>query len=211
MRLRIAFFILMGVIAIALGVKRMQTDIPLIQQLPKDAVILAFGDSLTYGYGALPQESYPARLEQLIGRTVINAGIPGELSEEGLKRLPELLERYHPALLLLCHGGNDILQKKDPEILRSNLEAMIRLARQQHIEVLLIAVPEFALIRMEPNPLYEKIARENKLIFEPDILVDVLHDARFKSDYIHPNAVGYDMMAKAIAEKMRENSLIEEK
>lgn len=211
MRLRIAFFILMVTIAIAVGVKQMKTDLPILKELPHDALILAFGDSLTYGYGAQQHESYPARLEQLIGRRVINAGIPGELSQEGLKRLPALLERYRPSLLLLCHGGNDILQKKDPEILRKNLEAMILLAQQKKIDVLLIAVPEFALINMEPNPIYAEIAERYNLMHASDILVDVLHDSRYKSDYIHPNALGYEMMAKAIAEKIKNNYRIEGK
>lgn len=211
MRIRVAFFIMMAAIIVGIGIKQSLSDVDGRKTLPHDPLFLAFGDSLTFGYGASRGESYPARLEEKTGLTVINAGIPGELSEEGLLRLPGLLERYHPAVLLLCHGGNDILQKKDPEKLRANLEAMIHLAQKRRIDVVLIAVPEFALIHMEPHPLYEEIAERHGLIFEPDILTTILHDNRFKSDTIHPNAIGYEMMAEAVAKKVREGYRMEER
>lgn len=80
-------------------------DAPSISKLASDAVILAFGDSLTHGNGAKENESYPAVLQELTGRKVINAGISGEESEPGLNRLPGLLEQHKPQLLILCHGG----------------------------------------------------------------------------------------------------------
>ena len=171
--------------------------------IDKEAVILAFGDSLTYGYGATPTESYPARLEELLGRKVINAGISGELSEEGLKRLPLLLQRDKPKILLLCHGGNDILKKQDIQKLRSNLEQMIRLAQSQNIDVVLISVPQFGFLQLTPPPLYEELAEAYHLEIEEDILADILHDNRYKSDYIHPNALGYQKMAEAIEKLLR--------
>lgn len=177
--------------------------------IDKEGVILAFGDSLTYGYGAAPQESYPTRLEKMLGRNVINAGIPGEVSDEGLKRLPSLLKKYHPKLLILCHGGNDILQKKSTDLLRNNLAQMIRLAREEGSEVILIAVPEFGLLYLSPLPLYGELAEQYHLAIESDILSNLLHDNRYKSDYIHPNALGYQKMAEAVGEIIKDNYILE--
>lgn len=181
-----------------------------LKELKADATILAFGDSLTFGYGALSHESYPAWLEQKIHRKVINAGIPGELSDEGAKRLPALLKTYHPDILLLCHGGNDILQKKSEASLRHNLEQMIRIAQIHHIDVILIGVPEFSLIHLSSPPLYKEIAKQYHLPIEADILPDLLGDNRYKSDWIHLNTDGYKKMAEAIEKLLRDQYRFEE-
>jgi len=114
---------------------------PPLPSLGADAVVLAFGDSLTFGTGAEPQQSYPAQLEKLIGRKVVAAGVPGELSAQGLARLPAALEEAKPQLVILCHGGNDLLRKLDEAQLANNLRAMVTLARARGAGVVLIGVP----------------------------------------------------------------------
>jgi acyl-CoA thioesterase-1 len=171
---------------------------PRLPRLAENTVILAFGDSLTYGTGADENQSYPAVLSQLSGHTVINAGIPGEVSAQGRERLPALLDRYHPQLLLLCHGGNDLLRRINSTITRSNLEAMIQTARQRSIPVLLIGVPKPGLLFLDTADIYNEIAEKYNLVHEDGILPEVESDHALKSDQIHPNAEGYQRIATAI-------------
>jgi lysophospholipase L1-like esterase len=176
-------------------------------RLASDAVIVAFGDSLTFGTGATLTESYPAILESLVGRRVVNSGVPGELTGEGLSRLPGVLEREKPALLILCHGGNDLLRRLDQQQTASNLRAMIRLARARRIAVVIITVPSPG-IALSPPPFYRETAAEMKIPLEENALTMVLSDGALKSDYIHPNAAGYRRLAESIAALLKKSGAV---
>ncbi|MFN7219683.1 MAG: arylesterase [Burkholderiales bacterium] len=171
---------------------------PPLAPLPTDAVVLAFGDSLTHGTGASNDAAYPAVLSQLISRRVVNAGVPGEVSAAGLARLPEVLEEVKPRLLILCHGGNDFLRKKPEGEAAANVRAMVQLARQRGIDVVLLATPKPGL-SVSPPDFYEAIAKEFNIPIEQKVLREVLTDNSKKSDLVHPNAAGYRMMAEALA------------
>lgn len=170
---------------------------PPISRLSSDAVILAFGDSLTRGTGARIEQAYPTILQELLGREVINAGIPGEVSAKGLKRLPQVLEEYQPDLVILCHGGNDFLRRMDRDQTIANLRAMITLIQKSGAEVVLVGVPQFG-FALYPPKFYREIAREFKVPYEDKIIGELLSDRALKSDNIHPNAAGYRLMAEAI-------------
>src|SRR5712675_3175123 len=125
--------------------------------LTGDAVVLAFGDSLTFGTGAAEDESYPAQLERLIGRRVVRAGIPGEITAQALERLPAALDEHSPRLLLLCIGGNDFLRRLGNQQAEQNVQAMVKLARGRGIDVVLIGTPEPGL-SISPPGFYARIA-----------------------------------------------------
>jgi lysophospholipase L1-like esterase len=171
---------------------------PEIPRLAPDAVIVAFGDSLTAGNGVSRERAYPAVLAELSGRQVVNAGVPGEQSGAGRERLPGVLDRYRPQLLLLCHGGNDLLRKKNETALADNLRDMINEARDRGIPVVLIGVPRPKLLFMEAAPLYAELAEELAVPYEADILPMLESDQDYKSDAIHLNAEGYRLLAVAL-------------
>jgi len=185
------------------------SDQPQLKPLASDATILAFGDSLTYGTGTSRDKAYPAVLAGLINRNVINAGIPGEVSRKGLQRLPALLDRHRPALLIICHGANDILGKKDMTLAKNNIQQMINLARSKDIEIVLIGVPEFSLF-LTSSPIYQALADENKLPVEDNILGDILGKNTLKSDHVHPNTQGYQLLAEHIAKLLKRSGAIKQ-
>jgi acyl-CoA thioesterase-1 len=165
--------------------------------LSQQARVLAFGDSLTYGYGVGSDYAYPAVLSKLIDREVLNAGISGELSAEGLERLPGLLDRWRPELVIICHGGNDILRRMNSEQTERNLRKMISMARDRGIGVVVIAVPTFGLFP-KAAAYYEGIAEDAQVPVEMDILAALVSDNSKKSDQVHFNQAGYREMAEAV-------------
>jgi acyl-CoA thioesterase-1 len=171
-------------------------------KLPTQAKVLAFGDSLTFGTGADPAQSYPAVLQGLIGREVINAGVPGEISAEGLERLPALLDEHRPTLLILCHGGNDFLRSLGEQQAADNVRAMVKMAKDRGIGVVLIAVPKFGLM-LSPPEFYEKIAEEFAIPFETGMLSQIIRNNSLKSDTVHPNGSGYRMLAESVAGQLK--------
>ncbi len=170
--------------------------------------MLAFGDSLTHGSGARTEQAYPKVLARLINREVMIEATPGDKTSDGLQKLPDALDDTQPDLLLLCLGGNDFLRKVPTSTTRDNLVRMIEMARSRGIPVLLIGVPEPALLGLDSHPMYAQLAAEYQLPLENDIVADLLSDRDTKSDSIHPNAAGYALMAEAIAELMRKAGAI---
>jgi len=172
--------------------------LPKLSPLGSDGTILAFGDSLTFGTGANnTTQSYPTILAKLTGLTVINKGIPGEVSQQGLARLGKILKETQPDLVILCHGGNDIIRKLGREQLKNNLSQMITLIQGSGAEVVLIGVPNFSLMLNIPA-FYSELALKYNIPIDLEILPKLESSPKMKSDQIHPNANGYKLMAEKI-------------
>ncbi|MEQ1775919.1 MAG: arylesterase [Burkholderiales bacterium] len=172
--------------------------VPKTGKLAPSDVIVAFGDSLTFGTGAAEADSYPVVLGQLIGRQVVRAGVPGEVTEGGLARVQDVIDEHKPKLMIVCLGGNDMLRKVDESQTKSNLRTIIKTIQSQGIAVVLMGVPKPALLTGAP-PFFDEIAKEFGIPYEGKIVTDVLYQRDQKSDAIHPNAKGYRRMAEAIA------------
>jgi len=175
-----------------------------IGRLSESSIVVAFGDSLTSGTGASRAESYPSVLSEMLGCQVINAGVPGEDTSAGLRRLPAVLEKHRPDLVLLCHGGNDMLRRQDRSITAANLTAMISMLRNAGADVILIGVPQPGLI-LRPPAIYEEIATRQNIPYDSDSVSAILSTPSLKSDQVHPNADGYRRLAESIRTLIRKS------
>ncbi|NVK43382.1 MAG: arylesterase [Oceanospirillaceae bacterium] len=180
---------------------------PELDYLPPGSKVLAFGDSLTYGTGAAPEQSYPARLARATGWVLVNAGVPGELAEDGVERLRALLEQETPVLVLLCHGGNNLLRGQPENRIRKQLARMIELADRHEVKVVLLGVPKPSLL-LSTADFYEELAEQYGLVYLPDAIAETLSDPALKSDQVHPNAAGYARIADELQTLLQDSGAL---
>ena len=177
--------------------------------LPRGSAVLALGDSLTYGYGANPTESYPARLAELTGWAITNGGVSGDTSAQALARLPELLREHTPHLVIISIGGNDFLRRQPENETRTNIRAIIQACKAAGAETLLVGVPGVgvgaALGYPGDHPLYADLAKAENIPDYANGWSQILGKDALKSDQIHPNAAGYAEFARGLTAYLKEN------
>ena len=178
-----------------------------LEPLESDAVILAFGDSLTQGVGAPRDKAYPQVLSELTGITVINSGVSGETTAEGLERLPLVLGEYKPDLVILMEGGNDILRNLSHAQAKANLSQMIQAIRISGSQVVLMGIPEKNLFSNSAG-FYQELADEHQVVFDGDTMSELLKTRSLKSDSIHLNSIGYRELAKRVQELLQEQGAL---
>lgn len=203
-RTSITFILVITILSLIMTVKYHYDNAPVLKKIDLNSSILAFGDSLTYGYNAKPEYSYPSIIEKKTGIKVINAGVSGEVSSKGLIRLKKYL-KSNPDIVILCHGGNDILQHKSRKKLKENLLSMVKLIKENGAEVILVGVPDFNILSFKTLSLYEEVADETDSILEDSVLTYIVLRGELKSDMVHPNESGYELMADKFIKILKEN------
>ena len=182
------------------------------QAVPPGATVLALGDSLTSGVGASADTAYPAELARLTGWKVVNGGVSGDTSAQALARLPGLLQKHNPALVIVSIGGNDFLRRQSSATTRANVQRICADARASGAQVLLVAVPELSLMatvgRLSDHALYEEVAEVLKIPLHSKGWSGVLAQDRLRSDQIHANAAGYEQFAQGLVETLKTTGLL---
>ncbi|WP_411885784.1 GDSL-type esterase/lipase family protein [Polaromonas sp. YR568] len=176
--------------------------------LPKEAVLLCLGDSLTYGYGATAGAGYPQQLEQLTGYVTKNAGINGDTAEGALARLPGLLQENTPGLVLISIGGNDFLRNMPLDRTRAALKSLVQTAAAS-AQVVLVAQPKPVFLSaaagsLNDHEVYAEVAKETGTPLFSDGWSYVLSRSELRSDQIHANAEGYKVFAERLAAWLRD-------
>jgi acyl-CoA thioesterase I len=190
-----------GCLAAALG---LHAAPPTIDTRP---VIVAFGDSLSAGYGADPGKSFPDFLQKDLDAAglhwrVVNAGISGNTTTDGLSRLRHVLA-YKPRVTIVEFGGNDGLRGLPNETTRANLEHIIETLQGAGSKVLLAGMtlpPNYGADYIKTfNQIYVDLAAKYKTVLIPFLLSDVaLHPDLMQQDGIHPTAQGNEIVAKTV-------------
>ena len=180
-----------------------------LHQLNNEQPILAFGDSLTAGNGTSTEYSYPSILAQISNYTVINAGISGETTAGGLSRFAETLAQTKPSLVVLMEGGNDILQNIPAEQTQQNLIAMINIAKEQDVQVLLIGIPKKSLIGASVAKIYPEIAKQTNVAYDGKTIPDLIKKNEYKSDLVHFNQQGYALIAQKLYDDLKNHGALD--
>jgi len=187
------FFGLILVILI-IGVILWQRD----TEIPQNKTIIAFGDSLTRGYGVTyPDKNYVVYLSEYVNIPIINAGKTGDTSSDALIRLKEDVLNKNPDIVILFLGGNDFFNGYSPEVIKANLRTMVRKIHGIGAKIILIGGD--TQIASEYEKTAQKVANEEKVFaFIPNILNGILFRKDLMFDVMHPNGKGHEIMAQKI-------------
>lgn len=157
--------------------------------------IVAFGDSLTAGYGAPKGSSYPDYLGQFLGKPIINLGLSGELAVHAPERLGEVLS-YQPYMVLIEFGANDFMQQRSTPAAVTAVRQIVEAVQQAGAIAVIVDTggPGMG----DYTKAYKKMAKEKKALFVPGILGGIFTKRNLKSDSVHPNAEGYKIVAERV-------------
>lgn len=176
-----------------------------LQQMGQTFKVVAFGDSLTAGYGLKLEESYPSILEKELKKVnpnieIVNMGVSGETTTGGLARIDFVISQ-NPQLVLLGLGANDMLRSTNPELTKANLEKMILTFKEKNIPVVLLGmeaqITSGLAYKKNFDAIYKDLAEKYDLALVPFFLENVVlvKDLNI-ADGIHPNREGYEKIVQ---------------
>jgi acyl-CoA thioesterase I len=169
----------------------------------REGPIVAFGDSLTAGYGTRPPHSYPAQLSRLLRNTVINAGANGDTAEQGLQRIDADVLSHEPAVVIIGFGGNDLMQRRATEQCFACQEQMIERIQATGALTLLLGIRGSWLYGIDFHTPFRELAIKTGSLLVPCVLDSIWGVPWRMHDAAHPNVAGYRIIAQRIAAVLR--------
>lgn len=164
---------------------------------PRGTTIVCFGDSLTAGTGAKADQSYPSHLARLLGREVVNAGVPGETTAAALARLESDVLAHSPRIVCITLGGNDLKNGVSREEAFANLETIVRRIHAAGALVVVAGI-ELPLFGRGFGDGYRDLARRTGAVLIPNVYEGLMGRPELMSDPVHPNGRGYEILARRV-------------
>lgn len=161
---------------------------------------VAFGDSLTQGFGANEGGDYPSQLAKRLRVKIRNLGVSGNTTADGLARVDQAVA-LQPRVVLLCLGGNDTLRGVPAEQTFANLATLIDRFHRGGSFVVLLGVRGAGLTDAKAKR-FEQLAKDKRVLLVPNILDGVLFTPSLMADQIHPNDQGYAKIAERLEETL---------
>lgn len=169
---------------------------------PKSGPIVVLGDSLSFGFGAESNHGYIGVLQKRLNLEIINKGVSGDTTKQGLDRLQRDVLDLKPGLVIVELGGNDFMQKVPLEETFANLDQIISRVQAQQTPVLLVGV-QSGLFGDKAADKYKKLADQRHTGLVANAMGNILTQPDLKSDAIHPNDKGYEVMADRVEPELR--------
>ncbi|MHB1316791.1 MAG: GDSL-type esterase/lipase family protein [Minisyncoccota bacterium] len=158
--------------------------------------MVAFGDSLIEGVGATSGNDFVSQLSRKIGEPIINLGISGNTTEQGLARVNDI-QKYKPKIVLVLLGGNDYLRKVNKAETFKNLEDIITKIQSTGAVAVLLGI-QGGILGDPYEKEFEILAKRKGAVYVPNVLEGLFGNSKYMSDAIHPNDIGYEKISEKI-------------
>lgn len=169
---------------------------------PKNSIVVAFGDSLIEGVGATKGKDFISLLSVKLNRPILNFGISGNTTRDGLARIKQITD-LNPGTVILLLGGNDYLKRIPEEETFKNLKEIVTVLQSKGIMVILLGIRGGLLSdRFEKS--FEKIAEETNVIYIPNVLDGLFGNQKYMSDVVHPNDLGYAKIEEKVYPEIKD-------
>ena len=200
--MRFILFGLVGLGMISAGVWFFWPDQAITNYPSSGTDIIAFGDSLIVGAGASRDNDFVSLLSEQLGEPIVNLGVNGDTTADGVARLSEITN-HDPKVVLVLFGGNDYLRKVPVAETFSNLDTIITTIHDTGAIIVVLGV-RGGILTDEYQSEFAKLAKKHNTVYIPDVLRGVIGRPALMADTVHPNDAGYAVIADRIYPELLE-------
>ena len=193
--------LLIGILIIGGAIFLRERSVPITNYPSSGDAVVAFGDSLIEGVGATAGGDLVTQLSKKIGEPIVNLGIAGNTTAQGLARVDRVLE-YKPKVVIVLLGGNDFLRKVRKEETFKNLDTIVTKIQDAGAVVVLLGV-QGGVLGDPYKEEFESLAKRRGTVYVPNVLRGLMGRSEYMADAVHPNNTGYAKIAERIAPEIK--------